>query len=233
MTDPNSAIPDHLKPAPWVRYEGWRVRLYEKNQAKNAHRLVGMRNRRGARILACGVLASLAVLVVASVMSFVTHVWFFIPFVVGLIGVFVFLKLLGIVTGNIAEAPVASLDELQLAKRNSARSIGYLAVFSLMFIPYLALVLVGSSVESVSGHTVYGFGVLLITLMLVGTCSPTLLLAWWTEDPDPEDFADTVDTATDEATVESTEPPRVTADASPSRPRDDDTHFDPPAPGRW
>ncbi len=38
MTDPNSAIPDHVKPAPWVRYEGWRVRLYEKTQAKNAHR---------------------------------------------------------------------------------------------------------------------------------------------------------------------------------------------------
>lgn len=231
MTDPNSAIPDHIKPAPWVRYEEWRVRQYEKTQAKNAHRLAGMRNRRGARILACGVLVSLVLLVIASAMSFVSHVWFFIPFILGLAGVFGFLKLLGIVTGNIAEAPVASLDELQLAKRNSARSIGYLAVFSLMFIPYLALIFVGSSVESVSGHTVYGFGVLLITLMLVGTCSPTLLLAWWTEDPDPEDFADTVDDAIDPASVEPTEPPRVAADAGTSQRRDDP--LDPPAPAPW
>ena len=231
MTDPNSAIPDHIKPAPWVRYEEWRVRQYEKTQAKNAHRLAGMRSRRGARILACGVLVSLVLLVIASAMSFVSHVWFFIPFILGLAGVFGFLKLLGIVTGNIAEAPVASLDELQLAKRNSARSIGYLAVFSLMFIPYLALIFVGSSVESVSGHTVYGFGVLLITLMLVGTCSPTLLLAWWTEDPDPEDFADTVDDDIDPASVEPTEPPRVAADAGTSQRRDDP--LDPPAPAPW
>lgn len=231
MTDPNSAIPDHIKPAPWVRYEEWRVRQYEKTQAKNAHRLAGMRNRRGARILACGVLVSLVLLVIASATSFVSHVWFFIPFILGLAGVFGFLKLLGIVTGNIAEAPVASLDELQLAKRNSARSIGYLAVFSLMFIPYLALIFVGSSVESVSGHTVYGFGVLLITLMLVGTCSPTLLLAWWTEDPDPEDFADTVDDAVDPASVEPTEPPRVAADTGTSQRRDDP--LDPPAPAPW
>ena len=230
MTDPNSAIPDHVKPAFWVRYEAWRVRYYEKTQAKNAHRLPHLRNRRGARILAGGVLVSLLLLIVASVMSFVSHVWFFIPFILGLAGVFGFLKLLGIVTGNIAEAPVASLDELQLAKRNSARSIGYLAVFSLMFIPYLALILVGSSVDSVSGHTVYGFGVLLITLMLIGTCSPTLLLAWWTEDPDPEDFVDTVDDATPHA-PEPVEPPRVAADATTSQRRDDP--LDPPAPAPW
>lgn len=187
MTDPNSAIPEHLKPAPWVRYDAWRVRCYEKSQAKHAHRLVGMRNRRGARILVGGVLASLTVLTAASALSFVSHVWFFVPYALGLAGVFCFLKLLGIITGNIAEAPVASLDELQLAKRNSARSIGYLTVFGLMFIPYIALILVGSAVDSVSGDTVYGFGVLLITLLIVGTCSPTVLLAWWTDDPDPED----------------------------------------------
>lgn len=233
MTDPNSAIPDHVKPALWVRYEAWRVRYYEKSLAKNAHRLTGLRNRRGARILVGGVLVSLALLVVASVMSFVSHVWFFIPFLLGLAGVFTFLKLLGIVTGNIAEAPVASLDELQLAKRNSARSIGYLAVFSLMFIPYLVLIVVGSSVDSVSGHTVYGFGVLLITLMLIGTCCPTLLLAWWTEDPDPEDLVDPSAEEIGDAAHEQTEPPRVTADASPSPSRDDDTPFDPPAPARW
>lgn len=231
MTDPNSAIPDHIKPAPWVRYEEWRVRQYEKTQAKNAHRLAGMRNRRGARILAAGVLASLLLLIVASVMSFVLRPWFFIPFILGLAGVLGFLRLLGIVTGNIAEAPVASLDELQLAKRNSARSIGYIVVFSLMFVPYLALIVVGSAADSVSGDTVYGFGILLITFLLIGTCSPTLLLAWWTEDPDPEDFAHTVDDAIDPTSVEPTEPPRVAADAGTSQRRDDP--LDPPAPAPW
>ncbi|GAA2053737.1 hypothetical protein [Williamsia deligens] len=190
MTDPNSAIPDHLKPAIWVRYEAWRVRYYEKSQAKNAHRLPRLRNRRGARLLAGGVMASLLLLLVATALSFVTRGWFFVPFVLGLIGTVTFLRMLGIVTGNLAEAPVASLDELQLAKRNSARSIGYIVVFALMFVPYLGLILVGSAVDSVSGGTVYGFGILLITFLLIGTCSPTLLLAWWADDPDPEDFAD-------------------------------------------
>lgn len=235
MTDPNSAIPDHVKPAFWVRYEAWRVRHYEKSLAKNAHRLPGMRNRRGARILVGGVVASLVLLLIATVLSFFTAQWFFIPYVLGLFGIFGFLRMLGIVTGNIAEAPVASLDELQLAKRNSARSIGYMAVFSLMFVPYLVLIVVGSARESVSGQTVYGFGVLLITVLLIGTCSPTLLLAWWTDDPDPEDFADPAagDPPTQDPAPAPTEPPRVTADASPSQRGDEDTPFDPPAPARW
>ncbi|MGZ8178782.1 hypothetical protein ACXVUM_12715 [Williamsia sp. SKLECPSW1] len=231
MSDPNSAIPDHVKPAFWVRYEAWRVRHYEKAQAKNAHRLPGMRNRRGARILVGGVLTSLALLVVATVLSFFTAAWFFIPYILGLFGILGFLKLLGIVTGNIAEAPVASLDELQLAKRNSARSIGYMAVFSLMFVPYIVLILVGSARDSVSGQTVYGFGVLLITMLLIGTCSPTMLLAWWTEDPDPEDFAEP-DTPAPAASP--TPPSRVSADARPStRPDDTDSPLDPPAPAPW
>ncbi|MEH3154797.1 MAG: hypothetical protein PGN29_05425 [Gordonia paraffinivorans] len=240
MTDPNSAIPQHITPSFWVRWEAWRVRRYERSTRRHAHRLTGMRNRRGARILASGVLASLALLLVATTLSFLTPTWFFVPFLLGLLGTVTFLKLLGIVTGNIAEAPVASLDELQLAKRNSARSIGYLVVFSLMFIPYLVLIAVGSARESVSGNTVYGFGILLITFLLIGTCSPTLLLAWWTEDPDPEDFAepgrDTAQTdpaQTDPAQPEPThaEQPRVAADASTSPRRDDP--LDPPAPAPW
>ena len=89
---------------------------------------------------------------VASVLSFVLQPWFFLPFVLGLAGVVTFLRFLGIVTGNIAEAPVASLDELQLAKRNSARSIGYITVFSLMFIPYLTLIAVGSAAAAGVEH---------------------------------------------------------------------------------
>jgi protein-S-isoprenylcysteine O-methyltransferase Ste14 len=241
MTDPNSAIPDHVKPAFWARYEAWRVRTYEKTLAKNARRLPGMRNRRGARILAAGVLVSLLLLLAASVMSFVLQPWYFIPFGAGLVGVLGFLRLLAIVTGNIAEAPVASLDELQLAKRNSARSIGYIVLFGLMFVPYLALIFVGSAFDSVSGDTVYGFGILLITFMLIGTCSPTLLLAWWTEDPDPEDFvdgpsADSQPAAVGEPAERTTPTPGpqdpVAAETTTSH-RGDDSPFDPPAPARW
>lgn len=228
MSDPNSTIPEHAKPQLWRRYETWRAVRYERSVAKYAGRYPGMRNRRSFRRLTLTLGAFLAVLVVAGVAALFTHLWFWIPFVIGLIGTVSTLTILRIVTGSVADAPVSALDEIQLAQRNSARSIGYIVLFSLMFIPYLLLIFLGSANDLVSGQNVYGIGVLLISLVLVGSSTPTILVSWWQADPDPDDFA------VDEVTGD--EPETVSAEshsASESISRAPARDLDPPAPAPW
>ena len=82
---------------------------------------------------------------------------------------------------------MSALDEIQLAQRNSARSIAYFALFTLMFIPYAILVTLGGF-DQVRGQYVYGTGMLLIALVLGAVFIPSMLTAWWMADADPEDL---------------------------------------------
>ncbi|GGF35942.1 hypothetical protein [Williamsia phyllosphaerae] len=228
MSDPNSAIPEHAKPQLWRRYETWRAVRYERTIAKNAGRYPRLRNRRSFRRLVTLLVAFLLMLVVSAVIAFVNSTWFLIPYLVSLGGILTTLTVLKVVTGSVADAPVSALDEIQLAQRNSARSIGYFVLFSLMFIPFVMLTFMGSAFDLVSGQNVYGVGILLITITLIGTCTPTMLTSWWQADPDPDDFV--VDEGVEdehETPAPPTQPAPTTATRAPAR------DLDPPAPAPW
>ncbi|ACY20567.1 hypothetical protein Gbro_1275 [Gordonia bronchialis DSM 43247] len=189
MRDPNIAIPEESTPALWRRYDEWRGQRYQRFNEQHAHRLIGWRNRRGYRRLVVLLALMLAILLASTIMAFALPGWFFIPFVAGLLGVMAALYLLRIATGSIADSPVSALDEIQLAQRNSARSIGLFVMFTLMFIPYLILIVISAGRDQVAGDLVYGTAVLLVALLLTAMCVPTMLVAWWMDDPDPEDLA--------------------------------------------
>uniref|UniRef100_UPI003D92C495 hypothetical protein n=1 Tax=Gordonia sp. B7-2 TaxID=3420932 RepID=UPI003D92C495 len=189
MNDPNVAIPAEATPAPWRRYDEWRGNRYLQFNQRHAHQLSTWRNRRGYRRLVLLLAFMLAMMIVATVMAFSSRTWFVIPFLVGLAGVMASLYLLRIVTGSVADAPVSALDEIQLAQRNSARSIGLFVMFVLMFVPYLVLIALSIGDDPVSADLVYGTAVLLISLLLTAMCVPTMLTAWWMSEPDPEDLA--------------------------------------------
>lgn len=186
MRDPNSAIPEEAQPQLWRRYDEWRAQRHLRFAAKYAQKLPRWRNRRSYRRLVMWQVGNVLIALAAAILAFSTD-WFGIPFLLAVGGCLACQHCLRIVTGSVADAPVTALDEIQLAQRNSARSIGFVAVYSLMFIPYVILVVVGTR-DWVSGQTVYGTGILLITLVLFGTLLPTLLTAWWMSDPDPEDW---------------------------------------------
>jgi hypothetical protein len=186
MSDPHSAIPEEATPALWRRYDNWRAERHLRFNEKHAGRLRSWRNRRGARRLVRIQVASLAVALIGAGMAFGTP-WFVVPFVLGLVGSLAAQYALRVVTGSVADTPVPALDEIQLAQRNSARSIGFFALYSLMFIPYAILMILGSR-DSVSGDLVYGTGILQITLVVAAVVLPTMLTAWWMNDPDPEDM---------------------------------------------
>ncbi|WP_200932732.1 hypothetical protein [Williamsia sp. Leaf354] len=240
MTDPHSAIPEHAQPQAWRRYENWRARRYERLLVKNATKWPRLRTRRWFRRLVVLLAMFLLLLLVAAVIAFFTNEWlFFIPYLVSLSGILATLVLLKTVTGSVADAPVSALDEIQLAQRNSARSIGYLVLFTLSFIPFMMLIVMGSAFALVSGRNVYGIGVLLITTTLIGTCTPTMLTSWWMADPDPEDFdeideidrSDEIATSpVDEHTDPTGPPPARTPAATQPHPT---VHDDPPTPATW
>ncbi|MBN0973168.1 MULTISPECIES: hypothetical protein [unclassified Gordonia (in: high G+C Gram-positive bacteria)] len=188
MNDPNSAIPEEATPALWRRYEEWRGRRHQEFNDKNAHRLTSWRTRRTYRRLVLVQAFFAILLILSSILAFFDTGIFLVPFLIGLAGIITTLYLTRIVTGSIADTPVTALDEIQVAQRNSARSIGFTVLYSLMFIPYAVLVVLSFD-DQVSGQAVYGSAILLITLVLAAICVPTMLTAWWMADPDPEDFA--------------------------------------------
>ncbi|ROZ89346.1 hypothetical protein [Gordonia sp. OPL2] len=208
MRDPHSAIPDEATPAWWRRYDNWRAERHLQFDEKHARRLRSWRNRRGARRLVRVQIVSLAVALIGAGMAFGTP-WFVVPFIVGLAGSIATQYALRVVTGSVADTPVPALDEIQLAQRNSARSIGFFALYTLMFIPYVILMILGSR-DSVDGDLVYGTGVLQITLVVVAVVLPTMLTAWWMNDPDPEDLiaAETPFPETDRPQTEPTDSER-------------------------
>ncbi|GAC68268.1 hypothetical protein [Gordonia soli] len=186
MKDPNSAIPTEAQPALWRRYDEWRGRRHLDFNERYAGQLPQWRNRRTFRRLVIAQIMLMILAVASAVTSFFTG-WFYIPFVLSIVGSITVMSLLRIVTGSVADTPASALDEIQAAQRNSARSMGFFALYSLMFIPYVVLVWLGTR-DEVDGSTVYGVAVLLICLMVVGALVPSLLVAWWMDDPDPEDF---------------------------------------------
>ncbi len=196
MTDPHSTIPEHAQPALWRRYENYRAQRYERTLARYRGRYPRLRNRRAFRRLALTLVGFLGLVLASAIVAFIVGYWLFIPFIIGLVGVVALMSILRVVTGSVADAPVSALDEIQLAQRNSARSLGYIVLFSLMFIPYLLLIFLGSARDQIPGHTVYAIGILLISLVLIGSCTPIILTSWWQADPDPEDFAPEIDGAT-------------------------------------
>ncbi|GAC48817.1 hypothetical protein [Gordonia aichiensis] len=187
MHDPNSAIPDDAKPALWLRYDEWRGERHRQFIERHAHKLVGWRRRTVYRRLVVVQAICAFLVLVGAVIAFFSRQWFIIPLGVGILGALACQRLLRIVTGSVGDAPVSALDEIQLAQRNSARSIAYFALFTLMFIPYIILVTLGGF-DEVRGQYVYGTGMLLIALVLGAVFIPSMLTAWWMADVDPEDL---------------------------------------------
>lgn len=189
MYDPNSAIPETAKPAVWRCYDAWRGRRHRRFAARTAHQLPRWRNRKSYRRVVAAQAAAVVVMIVGSVIAFFSSDWFLIPFFIGAATTLACQRILRIITGSIGDAPITALDEIQLAQRNSARSIAFIVLFSLMFIPYFVLIGL-SNLDNVDPQAIYGVAILLISLMLAAAVLPSMLTAWWMADPDPEDYAE-------------------------------------------
>ena len=91
---------------------------------------------------------------------------------------------LQIVSGRQGDAPDATLDEYELSQRNNARSIGLTITQNLMLIPIFYLIFGSVITGGADTDMAYAGGLMALTVLLIGGCTPAMILGWTRPDPD-------------------------------------------------
>lgn len=181
MPDPNLTIPEGSTPNWLLRYSDRRARTYERRAARYEGMFPRLRSRRARRVLVLLLALALALAVGSSIYAFWQMSYASIPFVIGVLGSLLFLSLLRVSNGAVADAPAQALDEIQLAQRNAVRSLAYVLLLPIVVAVYFVAITLGMR-EQVAGDTVAALAWLLITSVLAVTCLPDILLSWWMPD---------------------------------------------------
>lgn len=169
------------------RYQAYRTRRFLKQERSWSKLLPGWRCRSRRRILVVGLAISFAFMFAVSVLcAFGVQraplLW--LPACLLFFPLWITLQ---IVSGRQGDAPRATLDELEIAQRDSARSVGLTATQNLMMIPILYLIVGAVVTRGQDENMAYAGGLMALTMLLVGGCLPAIILGWTRPDPLPED----------------------------------------------
>ncbi|MBY6413082.1 hypothetical protein HQ346_15760 [Rhodococcus sp. BP-252] len=167
------------------RYQTYRTRRFLENDAKTRHWLPGWRTQHRRRVLAVAVLATLFVLLVLSI-STLFWKWAPLAWLPATAAFLVLWTILQTVSGRHSDAPVGALDEWEVEQRNEARSIGLTVTQGTVLTAVIALVFLSTTLDN--DRLAYAGGLWTLVALLTGICSPAIILAWITPDPDPEDL---------------------------------------------
>ncbi|MGE2734864.1 hypothetical protein [Mycolicibacterium vaccae] len=167
------------------RYQRYRTRRFLKNEQRYAKSLPGWRTQRRRQMLVVGLALTFAVMAVISVICAFGHRGAAVVWLPATVVFIVLWLMLQIVSGRQGDAPLATLDELELAQRNSARSIGLSVTQNLMLLPILYLIIGSVNTDFDDGNIAYAGGLMAITVLLIGGCLPAMILGWTRPDPDP------------------------------------------------
>ncbi|NUP25205.1 MAG: hypothetical protein HOQ44_00660 [Nocardia sp.] len=169
------------------RYEAYRVRRWLVREKQIAGMLPGWRTTRRRRALVITVIASLVLVFAAGVLCAFGLEWAALP---GGAAALIFLPswiMVRIVADSQDNAPADTLDELEFAQRETARSLGLTVTQVLSVFPMMYLVWSGALFpEADAFRTAYAGGVMILATLLAGGCTPAMVLAWTRPDPDPE-----------------------------------------------
>ena len=168
-----------------TRYQDYRTRRFLENDAKMRHRLPKWRNQKRRRMLAVAVVVILVVLLAISILSLFWH-WAPILWVVATVGFLVSWTMLQTVSGRKSDAPMGALDEWEIQQRNEARSIGLTITQGLVMASVFVLIFLASGYDN--ERLAYAGALWTLVGLLAGICSPAVILAWITPDPEPEDL---------------------------------------------
>ncbi|OAN38012.1 hypothetical protein [Mycolicibacterium iranicum] len=166
------------------RYQNYRTKQFLKNESKYANSLPNWRNQRRRRLLVTGLAATFAFMFGVSLLCAFGIQWaplLWLPACVVFLPLWVTLQ---IVSGRQGDAPDATLDEYELAQRNSARSIGLTITQYLMMVPVFYLIFGAAFTGGADTDMAYAGGLMALTVLLVGGCSPAMILGWTRPDPE-------------------------------------------------
>ncbi|MEU0541985.1 hypothetical protein [Nocardia sp. NPDC005978] len=169
------------------RYQDYRLRRWLIQEQRLSGMLPGWRTRGRRRGLVVTVAAAIAVMFVTGLLcafDLRLAALVLLPATVVFIPAWGMLRIVSHVQDT---APTATLDELEIAQRESARSIGLTVTQTLALPPVIYLIFVSSLVPHVSAfQSAYAGGVMVLATLLAGGCTPGMILAWNRSDPDPE-----------------------------------------------
>lgn len=169
------------------RYQEHRARRFLARAEQRRHLLPDWRTRHRRRILVVALTVAFAYMLAVGVLC---HFFDRAP-LLWLPASLLFLPiwaLLQIVSGRLGDAPSGALDEWEIQQQNAARSVGLSITQWLALIPVTYLI-VGSTVTE-GNHTTMAYtgGLLTLTTLLIGGCSPTMILAWNRPDPESDEL---------------------------------------------
>ncbi|GAB2650916.1 hypothetical protein [Nocardia goodfellowii] len=169
------------------RYQDYRVRRWQIQEQRLSGMLPGWRNRRRRRALAVTVVLALAVMFIAGLLCAFDVRWAAVALLPAALIFVPVWGMLRIVSHVQDTAPAAALDELEVAQRNTARSIGLSVTQFLVLPPVFYLIFVSAVFPDIGTfQSAYAGGVMVLATLLTGGCTPGLILAWNRLDPEPE-----------------------------------------------
>lgn len=169
-----------------AQYQDFRTRRFLRNEERYQHWLPRWRTQRRRRLLVAALAAVLATMAVVGVVSIGDMDRGALLWLAACAAFLVTWTTLQIVSGRQGDAPRDALDEWELQQRDSARSIGLTVTQVLTFLPAAFLMLAGLREPGDPAALLYSSGLLVLTTLMAGACTPAMILAWTRPDPDPD-----------------------------------------------
>jgi hypothetical protein len=170
------------------RYQDYRTRRFLKRESAYANKLVSWRTQERRRALVIALAGTFAFMVFVSVLCAFGLWWAPLLWFPACLVFFPLWIVLQIVSSRQGDAPLAALDEFELAQRNSARSIGLTVTQYLMLLPIFYLIFGSVLSRDASADSAldmaYAGGLMATTVLLIGGCTPAMILAWTKRDVD-------------------------------------------------
>jgi hypothetical protein len=166
------------------RYQDYRTRRFLKHERKYGNSLPSWRTQRRRRTLVVGLSVTFVFMFAVAILCAFGLWWAPLLWLPACAAFFPMWIALQLVSGRRGDAPEAALDEYEIAQRNSARSIGLTVTQYLMLIPIFYLIFGAAITDGADTAMAYAGGLMATTVLLVGGCTPGMILGWTRPDPD-------------------------------------------------
>ncbi|MFD4367120.1 hypothetical protein [Rhodococcus sp. NPDC058521] len=170
------------------RYQAYRARRFLHRENQHRDWLPSWRTRHRRRILVVGLAVTFTFMIAVGIVCHFDMVVGPLLWLPAMLVFFPLWTILQIVSGRRGDAPRDVLDEWELQQRDSARSIGLTVTQTLSLVPAFYLIIAGSA-GAESANYPYAGGLLVLTTILIGGCTPAMILGWTGPDPEPDDHA--------------------------------------------
>ncbi len=172
------------KPTLIDRYQNHRTRRFLKHERTYANALPRWRSQARRRLLVVGLSFTFAFMFGVSVLCAFGIRWAPLLWLPACLLYFPLWITLQVVSGRQGDAPEGALDEYEVQQRNTARSIGLTVTQTLMLIPAGYLIFGSVYTGGTDTAMAYAGGLMVLTMLSIGACTPAMILGWTLPDPD-------------------------------------------------